>query len=211
MSEQSERVEADGAAVIEAAAEVITAANAVTTHDNSSAPVGELPSAGETSTPARPIEAPRDVQGLTVAEAASAYGVSVSTLFRRLSKQEIPGAVKVPGPKGQEYRIPPASLEALGYKPKGTRAAEAVKAARAGLEAEVLEARVRDLEGALELERVRREAAEGEAETLKGNVSDLRSNNATLQAALTEALSKIPALPPGPPAKPRRWWRKGDK
>ena len=184
---------------------------AVTTHDNSSAPVGELPSAGETSAPARPLEASGDVEGLSITEAASAYGVSVSTLRRRITAGDIVGASLVPGPKGQEYRVPPASLEALGYKAKETRAAEAVKAARAGLEAEALEAKVRDLETALEVERLRREAAEGKAEALEGNVSDLRTNNATLQAALTEALSKIPALPPGPPAKPRRWWHKGDK
>jgi hypothetical protein len=185
-----------------------TLPEAVTTHDNSAAPAGELPSAGETSAPARPLEVSGDVEGLTITEAASAFGVSVSTLRRRIAAGDIVGASLVPGPKGQEYRVPPASLEALGYKPKETRAAEAVKAARAGLEAEVLESRVRELEAALEVERLRREAAEGRAETLEGNVSDLRSNNATLQAALTDAISKIPALPPGPPPKPPRWWRR---
>jgi len=169
-----------------------------------------LPAVGATKEPARPVEASGDVEGLTITEAASAYGVSVSTLRRRIAAGDIDGASLVPGPKGQEYRLPPASLEALGYRARETRAAEAVKAARAGLEAEALDAKVRDLEAALEVERLRREAAEGKAEALEGNVLDLRTNNATLQAALTEALSKIPALPSGPSAKPRRWWRKGD-
>ena len=174
------------------------------THDNAPEALGELPAAGETTEPARPVEASEAVEGLTITDAASAYGVSVSTLRRLIvgtKKNPTPKvpSVKVPGPKGVEYRIPPGALEALGYRLKETRAAEVVKGARAGLEAESLEARVRELEANLELERALREAATTEAELLRGNLEDLRA-----------ALAKLPpALPPVEPR--RRWWRKGAK
>lgn len=153
----------------------------------------ELPPAGGTTEPARTDE-PSSVEGLRVEEAVTLYEVSLSTLRRKLQKREVPGAAQVPSPKGLVWKIPPASLEALGYKPKEIREAE-VKAARVSLEAEGLENRVRELEAAIEAERLRREAAEKESELLRSNIEDLRN-----------ALAKIPAaLPPG---KPARWWRK---
>lgn len=195
-AEAAEIVSKIGEVILEA---VTTADYSPGSHDTPETAPLELPAVGDTSTPARPPESLDPGEWLTITDAASAYGVSVSTLHRRRKAGEIVGAVKVPGPKGEEWRIPPESLEALGYKPKETRAAEAVKAARAGLEAESLEARVRELEASLELERVRREAAETEAEALRGNLDDLRT-----------ALAKLPAaLPPATPR--RRWWRKGEK
>ena len=134
-----------------------------------------------TTPPPRPPEPVESVEGLTVAEAASAYGLSVSTIRRLLSAGKVEGAAKVPGPKGTEYRIPPSGLEKLGYRAKETRAGAVLTAARASLEAEELTRRVSELEASLELERVRREAAEGRAELLESNLEDLRS-----------ALSKLP-------------------
>ena len=164
----------------------------VTTQAAISEPLA-LPAAGETEEPARTDEAAQ-VEGVTVEEAVTLFYVSLSTLRRRLQKGEVPGAVLAPGPKGQAWRIPTASLEALGYKPKQVREVE-VKAAQVSAEAENLEAQVRDLKAALEVERVLRESAQKEAELLRSNVEDLRT-----------ALAKLPAaLPPG---KPSRWWRR---
>ncbi len=154
---------------------------------------GELPKAGETVEPER-TEEPSQVEGVTVEQAVTLFHVSLSTLRRRLQKGEVPGAVLAPGPKGQAWKIPPASLEGLGYKAKEVREVE-VKAAKVSLEAESLESRVKELESSLEVERVRREAAERESVILRESLDNLR-----------EALSKIPpALPQG---KPSRWWRK---
>ena len=86
-------------------------------------------------------------------------------------------------------------MEALGYKAKRTLSGVVVTEARANLEAEQLTARVKELEAALDLERVRREAKEREAELLEQSLTDLR--------AVIEKLPK--ALESG---KRARWWRK---
>jgi len=132
----------------------------------------------------RPPEAGTAVEGLTVAEAAAAYGLSVSTVRRLLSSGKLTGAAKVPGPKGSEYRIPPEALEGLGYRAKETRAGAVLTAARANLEAEELARRVTELEVFLELERVRREFAERRATDLEGHLADLRTALAKLPAAI---------------------------
>lgn len=137
-----------------------------------------------TSDPARTIETSEAVPGLTVPEAATAFGLSVSTVRRLLKGDKLPGVAKVPGPKGVEYRIPPAALEALGYTPKETQGGAMLTAARAALEAQELAASVARLEAALELERVRREAAEVKAQALEANLEDLRLALSKLPAAL---------------------------
>ena len=57
-----------------------------------------------------------DQSGTTVtkSEASIRLGISLSTLGRRLSKGQIPGAYKAPGPDGIEWRIPVASLPTPG-------------------------------------------------------------------------------------------------
>ena len=52
---------------------------------------------------------------LTVDQASASYDVSPLTLRRRAQYGEIEGAVKVRGRRGQEWRMPAASLERLGY------------------------------------------------------------------------------------------------
>lgn len=148
-----------------------------------------------TTEPARPVEPAASVEGLSVAEAATAFGLSVSTVRRLLKESKLAGAAKVPGPKGSEYRIPPSALEALGYSPKATLGGAMLTTARASLEVETLSARVRELEASLELERVRRETAEQKAELVSANLEDLRA-----------ALSKLPPVLEAP--KRSRWFRK---
>lgn len=148
---------------------------------------------GASSEPSqRPSEPSTSVEGLTVAEAATAFGLSVSTIRRLLKEGKVAGAAKVPGPKGSEYRLPPGALEALGYKVKATLGGAMLTTAQASLEAETLAAKVAGLEASLELERVRRQAAEDKAEALAANLEDLRA-----------ALAKLPAALEAP--KRRRW------
>jgi len=151
-----------------------------------------------TTEAARPPEAVSEVEGLSVAEAASAYGLSTSSVRRLLTSGKLT-APKVPSPKGMEYRIAPASMEALGYKAKRTLSGVVVTEARANLEAEQLTARVKELEAALALERVRREAAEKEALDLRDSLTSERANNELLRGLLPKELGS---------GKRARWWRK---
>lgn len=137
-----------------------------------------------TSEMSRPRSSP-GVEGLTVTDAASAFGVSVSTIRRLLKSGKLAG-VLVPGPKGSEYRVSGDDLAALGYTPRETAGGARLTAARASLEAEELGVRVSQLETALELERVKREAAEAKAEVLAQSIEDLRL-----------VISKLPAALPG--------------
>ena len=69
-------------------------------------------------------------------------------------------------------------------------------AARANLEAETLAAKVRDLESTLEVEQIRREAAELRSEDLTQSLADLR-----------EVIAKLPKALEAP-APRRRWFGK---
>lgn len=61
--------------------------------------------------------APPETDSLSLDDAVRIYGVSMSTLRRRLRRGELPGAYKVAGPKGDEWRIPAGALEQAGYQP----------------------------------------------------------------------------------------------
>lgn len=152
----------------------------------SEAPQAPLELEAATSEPSRPLEVSEEVIGLSIPEAATAYGTSVSTIRRRISKGEL-FAVKVPGPKGAEYRIPPGSMEALGYKLSDSFAGSGVKASKLGLELEELRVKVRELEASIVESGLRREAAERELEAVRANLSDLREALAKLPRAIEAA------------------------
>jgi hypothetical protein len=156
----------------------------VGTHEQSS----PLEIEASSTPPSRPQEASEAVEGLTLAEAASAYGLSVSSVRRLISKGKLSGAVKVPTPKGASYRIPPASLEALGYTMKETQSGAILTAARANLEAEELARKVKELEARLQLEEVRRESAEERERIKDQQITDLR----IFSDSLRDALEKMP-------------------
>jgi chromosome segregation ATPase len=79
---------------------------------------------------------------------------------------------------------------------KVTQSGAVLTAARANLEAESLATKVRDLESTLEVERIRREAAEQRSADLEQSLVDLR-----------EVIAKLPkALEPAVPR--RRWFKK---
>lgn len=138
--------------------------------------------------------------GLTLAETATAYGVSISTLRRLLAKDKRGNPPKLRGtkvsiPTGREYRILPADMEALGYTARHTVGGLVVTTARANLEAELLAAKVRDLEGSLQVNAALLIAKTEQIELLQQNNQDLRDAVASL-AILTAPTPK------------RHWWRK---
>lgn len=184
---------------------------AVTTSDHSAGshpgshpaePLAEL--TASTSEPARPREASEAVPGLTITEAASAFGVSVSTIRRRIAQGDISGAVKVPGPKGSEYRIPAEAMEALGYTYTASREAAVVEVSRAGLEVEALRRELAEATATAERLRLERDAKAREVELLTASVEDLRTALRKLPDALPPAPATVPEAEPTPVR--RRWW-----
>lgn len=154
----------------------------------------------KTAEPARPVEQDTPtVEGLTLTEAASAYGVSLKTVQRRAQAGELIGAVKVPGAKGVAWVVPLGAMEKLGYKLKETKAAATVRAQRSEAGNEQLATRVQELEALLVLERTRREAAEKEASDLRESLVSERATVEVLRALIPKELES---------GKRARWWRK---
>jgi hypothetical protein len=148
-------------------------------------PAGELLPVGETSTPERTDIRTPDGSGsaLTIAETVERYAVSNATLRRKLDAGLVAGAYKTPGPKGEQWLLPVAALEALGYVTRGEPAptAETSPTALAALEesnarAEALAAKVAELEAELGEKRER-------LDELTGQVLGLYAERKELSAA----------------------------
>ena len=112
---------------------------------------------------------------VTISEAARRLGVSVSTVRRRLKAGEVPGAHKVPGPDGMEYRIPVAALPDPSTAPP--------------------EDDLEELRRELEDERRARELAEALLESERRGRDELARTVEVLRESI-EALNR--ALPPAP-------------
>lgn len=108
-------------------------------------PVGELPAAGDTTPAQRVGSDQHHGTTLTLKEAAQRLGVHEQTVRRAVKAGKVPGAHLVEYGKGEQWRVPVASLEALSKQTP-------VQAAEAG-ETEQLRQRVADLERQLELQR----------------------------------------------------------
>ena len=158
-----------------------------------------LPEAGQ-STPSQRGQA--DVgTALPLAEAADRLGVSVKTAYRKVRAGDYPGAYKVPGPSGDMWVVPVATIEQLLSKANPRR--------QDNVQAEALQARIQDLE--LQLATARTEAAEramtieqlqssmraltAATDTLTQAAEQQRETIAMTQAALQVAMS-------------RKWWQR---
>lgn len=73
----------------------------------------KMPELPEQASPARGPSPATD--GLSIKEASEQYGISESTIRRRLP-DGIPGAFTVSGPKGDEWRLPEGGLQAAGFQ-----------------------------------------------------------------------------------------------
>ena len=136
---------------------------------------------------------------LTIAEAARLCGVSASTIRRQLAAGRFPGAHQqpssIPGQRGL-WHIPPQDLLAAGLRPGQARLPdqEQEHEPSGGRTAgQPDDDRVRELEHALELERIRRRAAE-----------DLAAERAHTIQALEGALAALHAHRAGPAPNPDR-------
>ena len=127
-----------------------------------------------------------DSSGTTcsISEASRRSGISVSTIRRRLKDGAIPGAHKAPGPDGEEWRIPVASLPGLsGESSKRTTSDEQTH-------------EVEDLRRQLDDERAKREQAEALLDEVRRGRDDLSKTVDVLRESI-EAMSR--ALPPARP------------
>jgi excisionase family DNA binding protein len=142
---------------------------------------------------------------LTIAEAARLCGVSASTIRRYLAAGRFPAAHQQPGPiPGQRglWRIPTQDLLAAGLRPDRARRPNQVQkhepsSRRAAVQPD--DDRVRELEHALELERIRRQAAEDLAAERAHTIQTLESALAALQAQRAAPAPTTTTPSPAPP------------
>ena len=114
--------------------------------------------------------------GLTIGDVAEYCGVSRSTVRRYRESDRFPNAYK--DPFGM-WKIPVPDLLAVGWTPVDPDAEGADEVA-AGGRADAAEVRVRELENLVELERVKREAAERIADLATTHLEDTRRIMRTL-------------------------------
>lgn len=154
-------------------------------------------------------------------EAAERCGVSRSTVRRYREQGKFPNAFK--DPKGA-WKIPLEDLLAVGWKPNAPAQPEPVSVPPEPNKS--INDKVAELEHALTLERVRREAAEQANAQMKANLEDLRTAMRMIEAkpvsgpvSASEPAKGLPTEPaperlPEQPLeateqpKKRRWWHR---
>ena len=158
-----------------------------------------LPSPGDTSQAAR---VQTDIgTAVSLIEAAARLGVSVKTAYRKVRAGDYPGAYKVPGPSGDMWVVPVATIEQLLNKahPKGQPPvqAEVLQARVAELEMQLMQARTEATERAMTIEQLQgsMRALTAATDTLTQAAEQQRETIAMTQAALQVALS-------------RKWWQR---
>lgn len=148
-----------------------------------------LPVPGSTAT-TRDAKSPA-TEALSVEQAAEAYGLSISTVYRRLHKGEVPGAYKVQTSQGDAWRIPLGSLEAIGYHRE--QEAEPTPAQAAPLP-EAFDAVVSRLTAVIESSQRQIQAAEADrGESLKRQV-ELEVSAARAEAKLEAVEGQVAEL-----------------
>jgi hypothetical protein len=168
-----------------------------------------------TSKPERTRIAEADDSGttLTIRQATERYAVSDRTLRRRVTAGEIAGAHRRPGPKGEEWQIPVAALESLGYKrletaPDTAPAAQPTSTADETTAAlidliEELRTERRQLTEGRQAEADRRQAVEIELAATRATLEAERSRREAAESALDERKSQSPATR-------KRWWQRAN-
>lgn len=139
------------------------------------------------------------VEGLSFTEVIARYEIGGSTLRKWLAAGKLTGAAQVPTSKGLAYRIPEAALVERGVLLKGN-ASSSVELAQAKAQAETLEARLKEVEGLLGVERTRADTEKARADSEAKQRSLLEEGQVDLRRALLmlEAATK----------KKPRWWNK---
>jgi transposase len=139
------------------------------------------------------------VEGLSFTEVIARYEIGASTLRKWLAAGKLTGAARVATSKGLAYRIPEAALVERGVLLKGN-ASSSVELAQAKAQAETLEARLKEVEGLLGVERTRADTEKTRADSEAKQRLLLEEGQVDLRRALLmlEAATK----------KKPRWWNK---
>lgn len=124
----------------------------------------------------------------TLGEAAERCGVSRSTVRRYRESDKFPNAFK---DGSGAWKIPLEDLLAVGWSPAGQAQTEPVSVPAERVSEQSIE-RVVELERALELERVRREAAEQLNDQIQGNLDDLRKAMRMIEGSPMSAPVSLP-------------------
>lgn len=147
----------------------------------------ELPARGQSTPSARePFDPSKpDASGtnLSLAEAERTFDVSRATLRRRIDDGSLPGAHKRPGPSGEEWALPVASLERLYDRREAAPAAPTVEAEP---ETPGVDARVLD-ELLDELRALREDRAQAQRELMAGEEDRRRALEEREAARVAEA------------------------
>ena len=153
----------------------------------------------------------------TIMEAAERCGVSKSTVRRYREADRFPNAWK---DQAGAWKIPLEDLLAVGWSPIGPALSTPTEPVQ-----ESANERIAELERALELERVKREAAERIATQTQANLADLRTALKMLEGSSLSAHERAPEPPVSTPAESpslstpeptyeaperprRRWWQR---
>ena len=168
------------------------------TQDNVQGPLA-LPSAGGTTPGQR--EHTDIGTTLPLVEVATRLGVSVKTAYRKVRAGAYPGAYKVPGPSGEQWVVPVATVEQLlnkaAPKTQDNVQAEALQAQVQELQVQLAQARTEAAERAATIEQLQStmRALTAATDTLNQAAEQQRETIALTQAALQAALS-------------RKWWQR---
>jgi predicted DNA-binding transcriptional regulator YafY len=158
-----------------------------------------LPSAGNSTPSQREMADMGTVLPLT--EVAARLGVSVKTAYRKVRAGSYAGAYKVPGPSGEQWVVPVATVEQLLSKatPKSQDIvqAQALLAQVHELEVQLAQARTEAQERAMTIEQLQNgmRALTTATDTLKQAADQQRETIALTQAALQAAMN-------------RKWWQR---
>lgn len=154
-------------------------------------------------------------------EAAQRCGVSRSTVRRYREQGKFPNAFK---DSSGAWKIPLEDLLAVGWKPNAPAQPEPVSVPPEPNKS--INDKVAELEHALTLERVRREAAEQANAQMKANLEDLRTAMRMIEAKPVSSPVSVPEPAKGLPSEPaparlpeqpleateqpkkRRWWHR---
>lgn len=166
-------------------------------------PLEQLPPPGGTVEGARPRHAV-ETDALSIDEAARQYGVSTSTLYRRLQRGELAGGYKVTTPRGSEWRIPAAALEAAGYRQK----AEPIAPPPSTPEVSELVRALRTLTDTLATERAQLNAAAQDKANAELEREQARVALARAEAELNASREKAAGLEYELALARRRWWQR---
>jgi hypothetical protein len=152
--------------------------------------MSENPQLPESTPPPPRTDAPTDSDLIGIPEALQLYDLGDSTLRRKLREGKVEGARTVTTNRGEEWRFPADSLEALGYTRKGTGGGSAGSAGLERAVEDTLEALREQLDlmrDSLKREQLQLEAAKEDRANGAVEVARLQEQQKALEERLQDS------------------------